>query len=280
MRTIRQTVLLTLQEQPYFCLPESVGHYYDQPEHSVLREEGALNNFNIHYVAAGKGYVEVEGTVHELRSGQAVLYFPHQRQRYYSSQDDPWDVRWVHFYGERLHDYMIERGFHRNLLWTLRQREGWEASHLALLNEAEQHRMLHPSLLSTLTYAVLAEFVHQAVPLKNRRAGQAEGRILSLLPQMQQQACEPFLLQDWAERAGVSEHYFCRLFKSVVEMTPMEFITRSRLQMAKQWLLERPDRPVGQIAEDAGYPSASYFNRQFLTREKMTPTEYRRLYWN
>lgn len=277
---MRQTVLLTLQEQPYFCLPESVGHYQQQPEHSVLREEGALNNFNIHYVAAGKGYVEVEGTVHELRSGQAVLYFPHQRQRYYSSEDDPWDVRWVHFYGERLHDYMIERGFHRHLLWTLRQREAWEMAHLALLEEAEQHRMLHPALLSTLTYAVLAEFVHQAVPLKNRRAGQAENRILSLLPQMQQEACEPFLLQDWADRAGVSVHYFCRLFKSVVEMTPLEFVTRSRLQMAKQWLLERPDRHIGQIAEDAGYPSVSYFNRQFLAREKMTPTEYRRLYWS
>ncbi|WP_046213234.1 AraC family transcriptional regulator [Paenibacillus wulumuqiensis] len=277
---MRQTVLLTLQEQPYFCLPESIGHYQQQPEHTVLREEGALNNFNIHYVAAGKGYVEVEGTVHELRSGQAVLYFPHQRQRYYSSEDDPWDVRWVHFYGERLHDYMIERGFHRHLLWTLRQREAWEMAHLALLEEAEQHRMLHPALLSTLTYAVLAEFVHQAVPLKNRRAGQAENRILSLLPQMQQEACEPFLLQDWADRAGVSVHYFCRLFKSVVEMTPLEFVTRSRLQMAKQWLLERPDRHIGQIAEDAGYPSVSYFNRQFLTREKMTPTEYRRLYWS
>ncbi|WPP40617.1 helix-turn-helix domain-containing protein [Paenibacillus hunanensis] len=275
----RQSVLLTLQEQPYFCLPESVGHYNQQPEHHVLREEGALNNFNIHYVASGKGYVEIDGTVHELRSGQAVLYFPHQRQHYYSSEDDPWDVRWVHFYGERLHDYMIERGFHRHLLWTLRQRGEWEQAHLELLAEAEHNRMLHQAKLSTLTYAVLAEFVHQAVPLKNTRAGKAESRILGLLPQMQQEACQPFLLREWAERAGVSEYYFCKLFKAVVEMTPLEFITRSRLQMAKQWLLERPDRNIGQIAEDAGYPSVSYFNRQFMARENMTPTEYRKLYW-
>ncbi|WP_411345362.1 AraC family transcriptional regulator [Paenibacillus sp. WLX1005] len=276
---IRQSMLLTLQEQPYFCLPESVGLYSEHPNHSVLREEGALNNFNIHYVASGKGYVEVDGTVHEVRGGQAVLYFPLQRQRYYSSQDDPWDIRWVHFYGERLHDYMIERGFHRHPLWTLRQRESWEQAHLHLLEEAEHNRMLHPSRLSTLTYAVLAEFVHQAVPLKKTRAGKAENRILALLPQMQQEACEPFLLQDWAERAGVSEYYFCKLFKTLTEMTPLEFITRSRLQMAKQWLLERPDRNIGQIAADAGYPSVSYFNRQFMARESMTPSEYRKLYW-
>lgn len=107
---MRQTVLLTLQDIPYFCYPESVGHYMDHVQHAVLREAGALNNFNIHYVASGKGYVEVDGVVHELRAGQAFLYFPQQRQHYYSSEDDPWDVRWVHFYGERLHDYMIERG--------------------------------------------------------------------------------------------------------------------------------------------------------------------------
>ncbi|CAM4169239.1 AraC family transcriptional regulator [Saccharibacillus endophyticus] len=274
----RQSVLLTLQRQAYFCLPESVGHYSDQPEHNVLREEGALNNFNIHYVASGKGYVEIEGTVHELRSGQAVLYFPLQRQHYYSSEDDPWDVRWVHFYGERLHDYMIERGFHRHPIWMLRQRSDWEQAHLNLLEEAEQNRMLRQSRLSTLTYAVLAEFVHQAVPLKKNRAGKAENRVLSLLPDMQQEACRPFLLREWSERAGVSEYYFCKLFKTLTEMTPMEFITRSRLQMAKQWLLEHPDRNIGRIAEEAGYPSVSYFNRQFMARENMTPTEYRKLY--
>lgn len=276
---MRQTVLLTLQDIPYFCYPESVGHYTDHAEHAVLREAGMLGNFNIHYVAAGKGYVEADGVVHELRAGQAVLYFPHQRQHYYSSEDEPWDVRWVHFYGERLHDYMLERGLHRNLLWTLRQRTSWEDAHLALLEEAEQNRMLRPAQLSTLTYALLAEFVQHAVPLKNTRTtSKTESRVLSLLPQMQQEACEPFLLQDWADRAGVSTYYFCKIFKNAVEMTPMEFVTRSRLQMAKQWLLERPSANIGQIAEEAGYPNASYFNRQFMAHEGMTPTDYRGLY--
>ncbi|MCQ4086481.1 AraC family transcriptional regulator [Saccharibacillus sp. JS10] len=274
----RQKVWLTLKRQAYFCLPESVGHYSHQPEHHVKREEGASNNFNIHYVASGKGYVEIDGTVHELRSGQAVLYFPLQKQHYYSSEDDPWDIRWIHFYGDRLHDYMIERGFHRHSLWTLRQSSNWEQAHLELLDEAQRDQMLHQSRLSTLTYGVLAEFVHQAVPLKKTRMGKAENRILNLLPQMQSQACEPFLLSDWSKQAGVSDYYFCKLFKTLMEMTPMEFITRSRLQMAKQWLLEHPDRNIGQIAEDAGYPSVSYFNRQFRASENKTPTEYRKLY--
>jgi AraC-like DNA-binding protein len=95
---------------------------------------------------------------------------------------------------------------------------------------------------------------------------------------MQQEAAEPFILEQWSERAGVSPHYFCKLFRSAMEMTPMDFITRCRLQMAKQWLLERKDTNIGQIAADVGYPSVSYFNKRFMEHEGMTPTVYRKLY--
>ncbi|MGG4047916.1 MULTISPECIES: helix-turn-helix transcriptional regulator [Paenibacillus] len=274
----RQSHLLTLPSMPFFCFPESVGFYRNDPGHSVFREAGALNNFNIHYVAAGRGYVEVEDVVYELGPGEAVLYFPMQRQRYYSSEEDPWDIRWFHFYGSGLQDYLIERGLHHSLLWTIRQSASFEQAHENLLQEAEEHRMLHPVRLSTLTYALLAEFIEHATPLSPVKSNNSGSRILELLPVMQQEAVKPFILEDWAGRLGISTYYFCKLFRSVTEMTPMEFITRCRLQMAKQWLLERKSATIGQIAEDAGYPSVSYFNKRFMEHEGMTPSAYRRLY--
>lgn len=274
----RQSHLLTLPHTPFFCFPESVGAYSDYPEHTALRAAGALNNFNIHYVASGKGYVEWDGIAHELRAGEAVLYFPLQRQHYYSSKDDPWDIRWVHFYGNGLQDYFTERGFHKSQLWTIRQSAAWEQAHSELLVEAETHRMLHPTRLSTLTYALLAVFVEQAVPLADNKTSASPNRILELLPLMQKAAVKPFILDEWAELAGVSPYYFCKLFKGVMEMTPMDFITRCRLQVAKQWLLERKDTNIGQIAVDAGYPSVSYFNKRFMEHEGMTPTVYRQLF--
>lgn len=275
----RQSHLLTLSPMPYFCFPESVGFYWDFPDHSVEREAGSLNNFNIHYVVSGKGYVEIEDEVHTLHAGEAMLYFPLQKQRYYSSKDDPWAIRWIHFYGSGgLQDYFIERALHKSPLWTLRQPAIWEEAHEVLLQEAETHRMLHPSRLSTLTYALLSAFIEQAAPLSDSKTGTSGRRILELLPLMQQNAVNPFMLEEWAAHAGVSPYYFCKLFRSVMNMTPMDFITRCRLQMAKQWLLERRDINISQIAEDAGYPSTSYFNKKFMAHEGMTPTAYRRLY--
>ncbi|MBD7968369.1 helix-turn-helix transcriptional regulator [Paenibacillus gallinarum] len=275
----RQSHLVTITDQRFFCYPESVGMFSNTPKHSVTREKGALNNFNIHFVAAGKGYVEMEGAVYELEEGDAFLYFPLQEQRYYSSTSEPWDIRWVHFYGSSsLTDYMLGRGFQDHRIWTLRQPEGWKKAHLDLLTEAENHKMLNPTILSTLTYAVITEFVHQAEAHTKSRTGRSTDRITKLLPKIQKEAASPFILEHWAEEAGVSVHYFCKLFKKAMQMTPMDFITQCRIQMAKQALLEHTERTIGQIASETGYPSASYFNRRFLEHEGMTPTEYRRLF--
>ncbi|MHA6483567.1 helix-turn-helix transcriptional regulator [Paenibacillus sp. strain BS8-2] len=278
---MRQSHLLTLPHSPYFCLPESVGHYSDRTDHSVTREAGALNNFNIHFVVSGKGYVEVDHIIHTLSAGDAVLYFPLQSNRYYSSEDDPWDIRWFHFYGDSLlGDFLVNRELHRSQLWTLRHTEHWIQAHEELLVEAENNRMLRPHTLSTLTYALIALFAEQAVPRETFKSSSSGNRILELLPLMQKEALQPFELERWASLTGVSTHYFCKLFRSVMEMTPMDFITRCRLQTAKQWLLERRSSPIGQIATEAGYPSISYFNRRFMAHEGMTPTAYRSLFGN
>ncbi|KHF37156.1 AraC-like ligand binding domain protein [Paenibacillus sp. P1XP2] len=195
----RQIHLLTLPDMPFFCFPESVGHYRQEPEHSVFREAGALNNFNIHYVAAGKGYVEIDGETHELGPGEAVLYFPMQRQRYYSSKEEPWDVRWIHFYGTGLQEYLIGRGFHESPLWTVRNRQAFEQAHEALLHEAETYRMLHSSHLSTLTYALLTEFIAHAAALTRGNSKTSGNRILELLPVMQQ---EPRSRLSWRNGRG------------------------------------------------------------------------------
>lgn len=275
----RQSQLLTIPNMPYFCFPESIGYYRNHPEHNVSREAGAMNNFNVHYVASGKGFVELDGVVHELRAGEAVLYFPLQKQRYYSSKEEPWDIRWFHFYGGNgLHEYLLDQELHKSQLWTLRQPSAWEQAHEELLNEAETHRMLHPVRLSMLTYTVLMIFVEQAVAL-NRSKGLTPGdRIMELLPLMQQEAVKPFILEEWSDRLGVTPYYFCKLFRGATRMTPMDFITRCRLQASKQWLLERLDANIGQIAQEAGYPSVSYFNKRFMEHEGMTPTAYRKLY--
>lgn len=275
---IRQSHLPTLQDTSYFCLPESVGWYSERGDHFVDRQKGALNNFSIHLVIDGTGYVEWEERKYKLRSGDAFLYFPLQQQKYYSSSSDPWNIIWIHFYGFQLHEFLIKKDLHRTVLWTVRQWKSFETQHQQLLEEAETYNLLHPSKLSILTYALLVEFIDQAEPKISYKKTATDDRIRDLLPRMQRHAHEPFTLDRWAAEVGVSSYYFCKLFRKIHQMSPMDFITRCRIQQAKQMLLEHEDWPIKEIAALAGYESPSYFNKRFFNNEKMTPSDYRKLY--
>ncbi|PLS09615.1 helix-turn-helix domain-containing protein [Neobacillus cucumis] len=273
----RQYLLPTLNDHEYMVLPESIGLYWDEPEHQVDRKVGTLNNFSIHFVLSGSGFVEMDGKQYSLKRGDAFLYFPMQEQRYYSSRHDPWTIRWVHFYGSVLHPFLSDKGFHRHSLWNVQHIQPLEEAHEQLLLEAEKNSFLHLSRLSTLTYTFLMEFITNVVPRTSDRKQELDDRIQGLLPGMQSKACEPFELDYWANQAGVSTYYFCRLFKRATQMTPMAFITLCRLQMSKQWLLDNKEMTIKEIALKAGYPSISYFNKRFLKHEGMTPTDYREL---
>lgn len=267
-----------LQDSRYMILPESIGWYWEERNHYVDRKAGTWTTFSIHFVVEGSGFVQIDGEVHFLKQGDAFLYFPLQEQKYYSSKEDPWNIRWVHFYGGGLSSFLSNRDFHRFSLWHLHDLPLLINVHEQLLHEAETHSFLNLLELSTLTYAFLTRFITQAEPWNTEKTPEHDSRIGALLPLMQQQACEPFVLDYWAKEAGVSTYYFCRLFKQATSMTPMSFITLCRLQQSKQWLLDHRNMNVKDIAERAGYPSTSYFNKIFLKQEGLTPTKYRELH--
>jgi AraC-like DNA-binding protein len=273
----RQLFLPIVANCPYFCFAESAGWYKEVPEHHVDRAFGELRLFNFHLVVGGKGYVEWGGKTYTVSAGDGFLFFPDQEQRYYSSKDEPWEVRWMHFYGKGLAAYFTELGFHRAPLWTFSGWEQLEKDQHRLLTELEEHRLLRPSVVSEHTYRILAGIVERGAPLTSRVNREHIQVLSALLPEMEAESPTPFILKEWAERAGMSVYSFCRLFKKTTGQTPLEFVTLCRLQSAKQLLLEQPGWTVAEIARRTGYGQASYFNRKFMESEGMTPTDYRRI---
>jgi len=268
-----------INKHEYIILPESIGWYWNEPDHEVDRKMKTLSNFNLHFVLDGSGYVDIEGQQYLVKRGDAFLYFPLQEQHYYSSKKDPWNIRWVHFYGSVLNQFLIERGFQRSTLWKIQDLKVLERAHEELLIEAENNSFLQLSRLSTLTYSFLNEFITNASPRTSEGNSELDERIQALLPLMQRNASKPFELDYWADKANVSTYYFCRLFKQATQMTPMAFITLCRLQKSKQLLLDKKELAIKEIAQETGYQSISYFNKRFLEQEGMTPSEYRQLYF-
>ena len=78
-----------------------------------------------------------------------------------------------------------------------------------------------------------------------------------------------------AEQMNMSNYYMSHLFKSVTGTTVVEYRNELRLTKAKLLLIQT-DEPVNQIAQKAGFASASYFTEVFTRSEKIPPSEYRK----
>ncbi|GIO87648.1 DNA-binding response regulator [Paenibacillus faecis] len=81
-------------------------------------------------------------------------------------------------------------------------------------------------------------------------------------------------LRDAAQHVHLNPSYFSVLFKEQMGMTFIEYVTRLRIQRAKELLLQTK-LPVGEIAERVGYQTTKYFNKVFKEYEGHSPGSYR-----
>jgi AraC-like DNA-binding protein len=82
-------------------------------------------------------------------------------------------------------------------------------------------------------------------------------------------------LQALAERAGMSRSAFALRFKETVGASPMEYLTRWRMLLAGDRLMNSSD-PVSIIARSLGYESESAFSTAFRRVMGRSPRQYGR----
>lgn len=75
---------------------------------------------------------------------------------------------------------------------------------------------------------------------------------------------------------GVGRTRLFLVFREIYDTTPQQLIAERRLQTAADWLLNKPNLNISEIAYDLGFQSPKYFARCFKERFGVTPTQYRR----
>jgi len=81
-----------------------------------------------------------------------------------------------------------------------------------------------------------------------------------------------------AESIDVSPQYLCRLFSNILRMRPFEYLTKFRIQKAKELLLGDCNIQISEVSKKIGYNDLSYFCALFKKFEGITPMEYRKVY--
>lgn len=84
-------------------------------------------------------------------------------------------------------------------------------------------------------------------------------------------------LEQASDIAGLSPAYLSTVFKKDTGMTFLEYLSKIRMDKAKQ-LLKETNRTVADICAAVGYSDVRYFTKSFTKYSGLKPNEYRKLY--
>ncbi|GGA33120.1 helix-turn-helix domain-containing protein [Paenibacillus physcomitrellae] len=90
---------------------------------------------------------------------------------------------------------------------------------------------------------------------------------------MQQHYAQDIRVDKLAELVQLHPSYYTQLFKQTMELTPVEYLTRLRMNKAKELLLQT-DKSVREVAYEIGYEDEFYFSRRFKRTTGLAPTLY------
>ena len=133
-------------------------------------------------------------------------------------------------------------------------------------------------------YIALAFFAHivRAYGSVSIEARKARG---GLAPWQLRRACDfinanlagdPSISQV-ADACGLSASYFVRAFKQATGVPPHRWLTKQRVERAKE-LLQDPGQELSDIAQLCGFTDQSHFTRVFSRSEGYSPGRWRRLH--
>jgi AraC family transcriptional regulator len=86
-----------------------------------------------------------------------------------------------------------------------------------------------------------------------------------------------FSLQEVADVAGVHSAHLSRVFRQKMGCTVGEYVRRLRFEFACQQVLST-EKPLCEVAYEAGFADQSHFHRVFLGHVGITPFNYRKLH--
>ncbi len=147
------------------------------------------------------------------------------------------------------------------------------------LTEEEMARLDH-SVAAVLhkgifTSAETLSHIRAALERRQRLRGEAQRLTRQAMAYIHEHYRDPISREDIARHIGVSEGYLSRCFTQETGLSLIQYLTRYRIQQARQ-LLVSSDMTVTEIALEVGFSDSNYFSRVFRREVGVSPLTYRR----
>ncbi|WP_105615388.1 response regulator [Vallitalea okinawensis] len=82
-------------------------------------------------------------------------------------------------------------------------------------------------------------------------------------------------VEDIAERFNYNYTYLSRLFKKMTGVSMSKYITKKRIELAKEIMMHQPNLSLSEVGAMVGYNDPHYFSRAFKVSTGMSPSNYK-----
>ena len=102
-------------------------------------------------------------------------------------------------------------------------------------------------------------------------------RLHFVLHYIHEHLTEKIAVDTLSRKAYLSRNVFFKWFREQFGITPLEYINRERIKLAKELLATDRSNSVGHVSLRCGFNDVNYFVRVFRKTEGVTPGAYQEL---
>lgn len=250
-------------------------HLFSRPKVPTYRPRGRID-YQLLYIAAGKGYFHIDGKEVIVNAGQMVLYRPKEVQQYEYYGIDQTEVYWVHFTGGDVKNVLRKYGMTDDIRvfyvgTSLQYSNLFKQMIQELQMRKEDYREMLAYQLSSLFILIHRQLC--STHPKNH-PNYLEKEIEQSITYFNENYNKDINIAEYAAQQNLSTCWFIRTFKNVTGTTPLNYILSLRISNAKN-LLDATDYNITEVSNIVGYDNPLYFSRLFKKQTGLSPSEYR-----
>lgn len=233
---------------------------------------GIKNQYKLHFVHSGKGYLRSNQREYIITEGQLFACYPDEIVYYCADCEEPWRYSWVAFDGLNSEFYLERAGFSKtNLVSDCPNRPIIENAFNKILATEKSAANKDLSYMGYL-YLILASIVDKSSKAMNY--SNTKEYVKEAITYIKKNYSQPINISDISANLSLDRKYFSKIFKKELQMSPNEYLINYRLSRACE-LMETTTLTIAEIAATVGYDNQFSFSRVFKKYKQISPTDYR-----
>ena len=246
---------------------ESFGITFPSPNFHIQRYDAKY--FILEYIVSGKGYLKINGKLHELQANDVYLLEPGSSHEYYADKEDPFKKYWINFRSDVFFNIFNE--YDLKHIYVFRDTDISEE--MTKIFELEKVSLYNDQIYKEASKHLFAIFMK----LAEKNEIKAKGSVVAqqILAELDKAIDSSISIDEICNTLFISRSKLIREFKKHYDITPHAYLMNRKISFSKM-LLQNTNHSIKSIANHLGFADEHYFSNVFKNKTGMTPSEYRK----